>query len=179
MELQALIDHGGLKSIKSSVNMTAGIAWKPKSGMNGSSCPGGTTNLLSTARRLQYRMLTRTSRGVARTESMFFRAKSCLLREMSARRPTPNVIVDIVSAIMVRNWYEPPNPLCRGFVMLGSHENDAAKDRRPATWMIVETLLGEEASLCRVGVVIVKSWKSITEISRPNDKYQKQWFQEE
>lgn len=147
--------------MKSSVNMRAGIAWKPRSGMNGISCPGGTTNLLSTARRLQYMMLTRTSRGVAHIESMFFRAKSCLLTEMSARRPTPKVIVDIVSAMMVRNWYEPPNPLCRGFVMLESHENDAAKDRSPATWMLAETLLGEEVSFCRACVVIVRSWKLI------------------
>lgn len=123
--------------------------------MNGSSCPGGTTNLLSTARMPQYRMLTRTSRGVAHAESMFFSAKSCLLREMSARRPTPNVIVDIVSAMMVRNWYEPPNPLCRGFVILGSHENDAANNASPTTWMVAERLLGEEVSLRRACVVIV------------------------
>jgi hypothetical protein len=38
--------------------------------------------------------------------------KSCSLRKMSAGRPTPNVIVDIVRAMMVRNWYERPNPLC-------------------------------------------------------------------
>lgn len=171
MALQALIDHGGLKSIKSSVNMTAGIAWKPKSGIKGSSCPGGTTNVLSTARRLQYRMLTGTSRGVAHTESMFFRVKSCLQRETSARRPTPNVIVDIVSAMKVGNWYEPPNPLCRGFVMLGSHEYDAAKNRSPVTWMIAETLLGEEVSLRRACVVALVGLLSTTNLNVRDDTY--------
>lgn len=143
--------------MKPNVSRTAGIAWKPKSGINGNSCPRGTTNILSATRRPQYRMLTRTSRGVAHTESVFFRAKSCLLGEMSARRPTPNVIVDIVSAMKVRNWYEPPNPLCRGFVTLGSHENDAAKDRSPATWTMAETLLGEDANLCRGRVIIIRT----------------------
>jgi uncharacterized protein YqhQ len=92
-------------------------------------------------------MLTRTSRGVAHIENMFFRANRCLLRETSVRRPTTNVKVDIVSAMMVRNWYEPPNPLCRGFAMLGMYNNDAVKDRSPITWIITETLLGEEVSL--------------------------------
>lgn len=103
----------------------------------------------------------RTSRGVAHTEIKFFRTNNCLLGAASARRPTPNVIVDIVSAMMVRNLYEPPNPLCKGFVMFGSHENDAAKNRSPATWMMAETLLGEEASRCRARVAIVRRWKSI------------------
>ena len=83
--------------------------------------------------------------------------KRCSLREMSARRPNLNVIVDIVSAMMVRNGYEPPNPLCRGLIMLGIHENEAAKNRSPATCMRAEMLLDlcEEVGLCRVCVVII------------------------
>lgn len=45
--------------------------------------------------------------------------------------------------------------------MLGIHESDAAKDRQPATWMRTEALLGEEASSCGAGVLMVRRRKSV------------------
>lgn len=42
-----LMVQGGLKSSRSSVNMMAGIAWKPKSGKNGSCSSSGNKRRLS------------------------------------------------------------------------------------------------------------------------------------
>ena len=135
--------------------MMAGMPWKPRFGIRGSSCPGGTTRLLSIMWRLQYRMPMRTSRGVAISESTVFKVESRSLRKISARKPTANVIVDIVSPMMVRNWYEPPKPRCRGLVMRGIHKHDATKARRPVAWMITEVLLEKGTSACGDVVVIV------------------------
>lgn len=76
---KALIDQGGLKSKKSSIRRTAGMAWKPRSGTMGSIYSGGNTNSVAEARWFQYRMLTTTSKGAAQTESMFLTLLSRLL----------------------------------------------------------------------------------------------------
>lgn len=93
-------------------------------------------------------MLTNSSNGVAYADIMLFKVRSLRLAEMSARRPIPNVTAEMVRAMMVKNWYEPPKPSWRGLLMFGSQRKDAAKDHSPVRCTTVERTLHDGAGVC-------------------------------
>lgn len=95
--------QGGLKSSRSSVNMMAGIAWKPKSGKKGSCNSSGNKRRLSMRLIPQYRMLTRTSNGVEHTEMMFLALKRARLYVRSAKRPSTILASASARPMMVKN----------------------------------------------------------------------------
>lgn len=57
---------------------------------------------------------------------------------------------------MVRNLYGPPNPLRKGFVPLGTCENDNAKSSKPMAWMAVDSILERATGLCEAGFIANK-----------------------
>lgn len=79
------------------------LAWKPKSGQNGSWYSSGTSRRLSMRVIPQYRMLTRTSSGVEQTEIMFFALKRVGLKVKSASNPRAILVNASANPMIVKN----------------------------------------------------------------------------
>ena len=96
--------HGGLSSRKSTSSSICGIAWKLRSADRGSCAQSGMTKLLSMNLRLQYRMATRTSKGVEHIVRVFLTWKRTGDDVRSAKAPAMKEAVAIVRPMMVRYW---------------------------------------------------------------------------